>query len=162
MSILERLRDPALLDQMSLGEKLWGAVIVMIIGMVACLVALTAIMYAIKLMHLLFRDRKQVPAAAAAAAAPAGEEAAVRLPDPRAFAAGSVVVSSPCAGQVTALNARVGASVRAGDVLLLLRAFQSENELLAPEDGVVAELRVAQGDQVGDGQVLAVLRGEGA
>lgn len=152
MSILERLKDPALLEQMSLGEKLWGSVIVMFIGMVACLVALAAIMYAIKLMHHLFRERKQEEAPVAEAT-----ELSAAAPDPADFPAGSLVLSCPCEGTVRQLNAGVGASVRAGDVLLLLEAFQTVHEIVAPEDGVVREIRVAAGDRVGSGDVLVVL-----
>lgn len=155
MSILEQMKDPALLEQMGLGTKLWGSVTVMIIGMAACLVALTAIMYAIKLMHFIFREKKQseAPAAPEAAAAAAAAPAAVDL---SAFPAGSLVLSCPCEGTVRQLNAGVGASVRAGDVLLLLDAFNTVNEIVAPEDGVVREIRVSAGDRVSGGDALVV------
>ena len=152
MSILEQMKDPALLEQMGLGAKLWGSVTVMIIGMAACLVALTAIMYAIKLMHFIFREKKQ-------SEAPAAPEAAAAAPaavDLSAFPAGSLVLSCPCEGTVRQLNAGVGASVRAGDVLLLLDAFNTVNEIVAPEDGVVREIRVSAGDRVSGGDALVV------
>ena len=50
-----------------------------------------------------------------------------------------------------------GAAVSAGDVLIVLEAMKMEHELVAPADGTVAELRVAEGDQVDAGSPLAVI-----
>lgn len=148
MNILEQLRDPEILSTLSLGQKFWGAIVVTITGMVVCMVALTAILFAIKLMHAVFKE-KTVPAAEG----PAPESAP--LPE---FPAGSCGVLSPSAASVSALNAYEGASVREGDVLLLVRVGAAEYEIPAPCAGTVETLPVAVGDEVGENAVLAVIR----
>jgi propionyl-CoA carboxylase alpha chain len=49
--------------------------------------------------------------------------------------------------------------VSAGDVLVIIEAMKMEQEIVAPADGVVTEVRVAVGEQVETGAVLAVLDG---
>jgi len=151
LSILERLRDPSILETMTTGEKLWGAVIVAIIGMVVCMVALTAIMYAIKLMHALM-NRKSAAAEAPAAEKPAAPAALPVVPD------GKLGVLSPAEGTVSARNAAEGAAVREGDVLLLLNVGGSEYEIPAPADGIVSKIPVQPGDAVAVNALLAVLQ----
>lgn len=93
--------------------------------------------------------------APAAAAAPAPEVAA---PTPKAGgSAGSVKVNSPMPGKVLALKAKVGESIKHGDVILILEAMKMENEIVAPEDGVVASVNVSVGDMVEAGALLATL-----
>jgi acetyl/propionyl-CoA carboxylase alpha subunit len=41
--------------------------------------------------------------------------------------------------------------------LIVLEAMKMQHAVLAPGDGVVAEVRVKEGEQVAGGQVLAVL-----
>jgi biotin carboxyl carrier protein len=53
--------------------------------------------------------------------------------------------------------ASVGASVKKGDVLMVLEAMKMENDICAPEDGVVASIHVQNGASVGAGDVLATL-----
>jgi acetyl-CoA carboxylase carboxyltransferase component/pyruvate/2-oxoglutarate dehydrogenase complex dihydrolipoamide acyltransferase (E2) component len=50
-----------------------------------------------------------------------------------------------------------GKAVSAGDVLLTLEAMKMEMLIPAPREGLVREIRVKAGEQVGAGQVLAVL-----
>jgi len=50
--------------------------------------------------------------------------------------------------------------VRAGAALVVLEAMKMEHTVTAPADGALAELRVAPGDQVDTGQVLAVVTEE--
>ena len=152
MNILERLRDPVLLEQMSLGEKLGGALVVTVIGMLVCMVALTAIMYSIKLMHVIFRE-KEAPVGAAPEAPEAPEAPA--LPDIPADAA---AILSPAAGTVTALNAFAGAKVQEGDVLLLLEAGGASYEIPAPCAGTVVSLCVNAGDAVLTDSALVIFR----
>ena len=47
-----------------------------------------------------------------------------------------------------------GASVKAGDVLVILEAMKMENEIVAPQDGTVASINVNKGDTVNSGDVL--------
>ena len=149
MSIIEQLRDPEVLSTLSLGQRLWGAIVVTVIGMVVCMVALTAILYAIKLMHILLGE-KEVPAAD-------GPAPAAPLPE---FPAGRCGVLSPAAATVTLCNAYEGAAVRVGDVLLLVRVNGAEYEIPAPCAGTVEALSVSAGDEVSENSVLAVIREE--
>ena len=91
---------------------------------------------------------KAAPAAATAAPAPAPKAAGV---------AGSVVVSSPMPGKILNIKSSVGASVKRGEVILILEAMKMENEVVAPEDGTVASINVAAGDSVEAGDTLATL-----
>ncbi|WP_406073382.1 biotin carboxylase N-terminal domain-containing protein [Micromonospora sp. NBC_01638] len=79
-----------------------------------------------------------------------------RLPLPTAeVAAGSLL--APLPGAVTRVHVQVGQRVAAGDPLLTLEAMKLEHPVLAPTDGVVAELPVPAGGQVRTGAVLAVI-----
>ena len=83
------------------------------------------------------------PAAAAAPAAPAAPAAA-----------GAVEVKAPMPGNILDVKVAVGASVKAGDVLVILEAMKMENEIVAPQDGTVASVNVNKGDTVNSGDVL--------
>ncbi|MET8834479.1 biotin carboxylase N-terminal domain-containing protein [Micromonospora sp. NPDC004540] len=79
-----------------------------------------------------------------------------RFPLPTAqLAAGSLL--APLPGAVTRVHVEVGQRVTGGDLLLTLEAMKLEHPVLAPADGVVAELPVPAGDQVDTGAVLAVI-----
>ncbi|MEV6811513.1 biotin carboxylase N-terminal domain-containing protein [Micromonospora sp. NPDC051296] len=79
-----------------------------------------------------------------------------RFPLPTAeLAAGSLL--APLPGAVTRMHVVVGQRVAAGDPLLTLEAMKLEHPVLAPTDGVVAELPVPAGGQVETGVVLAVV-----
>lgn len=151
MSILERLRNPDLLAQMTMGEKLWGALVVTIIGMVVCMVALTAIMYSIKLMHLIFREKTEK---AKTPDVPEAPEKPV-LPTIPAEAA---AILSPAAGKVTMLNAFEGASVQENDLLLLLEVDGTAYEVTAPCAGTVLSLCVHENDSVLTDAALVIFR----
>ncbi|MEU5937577.1 biotin carboxylase N-terminal domain-containing protein [Micromonospora sp. NPDC047548] len=82
-----------------------------------------------------------------------------RFPPPTAeLAAGSLL--APLPGAVTRVHVEVGQRVGAGDLLLTLEAMKLEHPVLAPTDGVVAELPVPAGGQVDTGAVLAVVNPE--
>ncbi|MEU1889290.1 biotin carboxylase N-terminal domain-containing protein [Micromonospora sp. WMMD987] len=84
-----------------------------------------------------------------------------RFPLPRAaLAVGSLL--APLPGTVTRVHVGVGQRVAAGDLLLTLEAMKLEHPVLAPTDGVVADLPVPAGGQVETGAVLAVVDPEEA
>ena len=86
-------------------------------------------------------------AAPVAAAAPAAPKAATG-------AAGAVTVKAPMPGNILDVKVKTGASVKAGDVLVILEAMKMENEIVAPQDGTVASVNVNKGDTVNSGDVL--------
>ena len=69
-------------------------------------------------------------------------------------AAGDGAIIAPMPGKVTAVDVAAGDTVTKGQRLLTLEAMKMEHGLVAPFDGVVAELNTSQGAQV---QVDAVL-----
>ena len=105
------------------------------------------------------------PAAAAAPVAtpaPAAAPAPVATPKPAAApkksgAAGAISVKAPMPGNIIKVNAKVGDSVKKGDVLIVLEAMKMENDICAPEDGTVASIEVAQGATVETDAVLVTL-----
>lgn len=84
------------------------------------------------------------PAAAPKAAAPAGAQGAVK-------------VSAPMPGKILKVVAAAGASVKKGDVLVVLEAMKMENDIVAPQDGTVVSVNVSVGQSVEPGEVLATM-----
>ena len=152
MSILERLSDPSLLAQMGLGEKVAGALVTAVIGMLVCMAVLAIIMLAIRIMHALMSGSAPKTADGPSPEAAENPPAAPEIP------AGSYGISTPRTGAVKALNAAEGAVVREGDVLLLLESGGSIFEFPVPDAGTVSRLCVKEGDAVQAGQVLAILK----
>lgn len=96
------------------------------------------------------------PAAAPVKAqAPAPKKAAPKKA--ASNAAGSVNVSAPMPGKIISVKQSVGASVKKGEVILVLEAMKMENEIVAPQDGTIATINVAAGDAVEAGNVLATM-----
>lgn len=93
-----------------------------------------------------------VAAAPAAPKAPAAPAAAPKAAP--AAAAGAVSVKAPMPGNILDVKVAAGASVKAGDVLVILEAMKMENEIVAPQDGTVASVNVHKGDTVNSGDVL--------
>jgi acetyl-CoA carboxylase biotin carboxyl carrier protein len=69
----------------------------------------------------------------------------------------SVMVKSEITGKIWKVEATVGQSVSQDDQLVLIESMKMEIPVLAPANGVVRELRVAEGDDVKEGQVVAVI-----
>lgn len=97
-----------------------------------------------------------VAAPAAPVAAPAAPKAAPAAPK-ASGAAGAVSVKAPMPGNIMKVNCKVGASVKKGDVLIVLEAMKMENDICAPQDGVVASVEVAQGATVETDALLVTL-----
>ena len=93
---------------------------------------------------------------AAKKAAPAAPKAAPKAAAP-AGAAGGVVVSAPMPGKILGVKASAVQAVKRGDVLVILEAMKMENEIVAPQDGTVATINVANGDSVEAGATIATL-----
>lgn len=69
----------------------------------------------------------------------------------------SGAVTSLMPGKVVLLKVKTGDKVKAGDPLCVLEAMKMENEILAPKDGTVTQVRVEQGSIVNKGDVLMVI-----
>jgi urea carboxylase len=68
-----------------------------------------------------------------------------------------LAVTSPVTGSVWRVSCAEGQSVKAGDILVLVESMKMEIPVSAPADGIVAQLRAAEGRPVVFGQTLAVL-----
>lgn len=90
-----------------------------------------------------------VPAASAASSA---TQVAPKGPIPDS----AVVVKAPMPGKISAIKQENG-SVTRGSVILVLEAMKMQNDIPAPQDGTLTEVRVAVGDNVKTGDVLAVI-----
>lgn len=64
-------------------------------------------------------------------------------------------VASEVAGTVWKIEAPVGSRVEAEDTILLLECMKMEIPVYAPAAGTVASIRVAEGEAVAEGQIVA-------
>ena len=85
---------------------------------------------------------KAAPAAAPKAAAPA---------------AGAVKVTASVPGKVVKVAASVGQAVKAGDSVIILESMKMEIPVVAPQDGTIASIDVAEGASVENGDTLATM-----
>ena len=77
-------------------------------------------------------------------------------------AAGNGAIISPMPGKLIAVEVKQGETVTKGQKLLTLEAMKMEHSLVAPFDGIVAELNASEGAQVSEGTLLArIEKGEG-
>lgn len=81
----------------------------------------------------------------------AAERAAAARP------AGPAEVKSPMPGKVVRALVAVGSTVTAGQPVVVVEAMKMENELKAPRDGTVSELRAKDGQAILAGETLLVL-----
>ena len=98
-----------------------------------------------------------VAAAPAAPVAPKAAPAPAAAPKAAAGAAGAVAVKAPMPGNILDVKVAAGASVKAGDVLVILEAMKMENEIRTPIDGVVKEVYVNETDKVSVGDKMLVV-----
>ena len=69
-----------------------------------------------------------------------------------------IEIRSPLQAQIVQWHVQAGASVRAGELLLVVEAMKMEHEIRAEHDGVLGELFHADGDLVAEGEVLTTLK----
>ncbi len=88
-----------------------------------------------------------------------------RIDDPRSARSrrrhartdGPVALKASMPGRVVRLLVEKGAAVTANQGVLVVEAMKMQNEIKSPREGRVAELRVAAGDTVAAGDVLAII-----
>ena len=74
-----------------------------------------------------------------------------------AAGAGSVKVAASVPGKVLKIAASVGQAVKAGDNIVILESMKMEIPVVAPQDGTVASIDVAEGASVENGDTLATM-----
>jgi biotin carboxyl carrier protein len=67
-------------------------------------------------------------------------------------------LQAPMAGKIIQILVQPGDAVKVGDVLLILEAMKMEQQILAPQDGVVDRILCRENDQVSAGAELIVMR----
>nr|WP_325242715.1 biotin/lipoyl-containing protein [uncultured Oscillibacter sp.] len=93
-----------------------------------------------------------------AAPAPAAAPAAAAAAPAAAAPAGGEQVTSPMPGTILDIKVSQGASVKKGDVLMILEAMKMENEIMCPCDGKVASINTSKGAAVESGSLLCVIQ----
>jgi glutaconyl-CoA/methylmalonyl-CoA decarboxylase subunit gamma len=68
-----------------------------------------------------------------------------------------VSVTSPMQGQILKVLVTKGQAVKRGQVLCVLEAMKLENDIVAPQDGIVAEIKCAVGQKVDASALLFLL-----
>ena len=66
-------------------------------------------------------------------------------------------VNSEIAGSDWKIIAETGADMAADDVIVILESMKMEIPLVAPKAGKLAQLHIAEGDMVAEGQLIATL-----
>lgn len=70
-----------------------------------------------------------------------------------------IEVKSEITGTVWQVQAQTGATVEAGDVLVVIESMKMEIPVITEDAGVVKEILVKEKDPVSEGQVVAILEG---
>ena len=92
-----------------------------------------------------------VPAAAPVAIA--APKAAVKAP----AAGNGNPLTAPLPGTITSVNVKVGESVIAGQVVVILEAMKMQNNIEAEQSGTVTAINVNPGDSVMEGAVMLTI-----
>ncbi|WP_397471785.1 pyruvate carboxylase subunit B, partial [Rheinheimera sp.] len=67
---------------------------------------------------------------------------------------GNSTLNAPLAGNIWKIVTKTGATVKRGDIVIIMEAMKMETEVRAVSDGIVANIHVAAGDTVSTGDVL--------
>jgi biotin carboxyl carrier protein len=70
---------------------------------------------------------------------------------------GAAEIVSTMPGKIVRVLVEVGATVAAGDGVIVVEAMKMQNEMKAPKAGVVVSINAAEGATVSAGDVLAVI-----
>jgi glutaconyl-CoA/methylmalonyl-CoA decarboxylase subunit gamma len=108
-----------------------------------------------------------VPAQAAVSAPPAAVDAPAPAVSAPAAAfhpvpssgckVGSSAIRAPMPGTVLDIQVSVGQAVKKNEVLLILEAMKMENEIVSPQEGVIAGIHTSKGSSVNAGDLLISL-----
>ena len=71
----------------------------------------------------------------------------------------AIAVRSEISGSVWKILRSAGDAVVEEEPIMILESMKMEIPVMAPEDGVIATVDVAEGDAVAEGQVVATLGG---
>lgn len=95
----------------------------------------------------------------AAGAAPAAAPVQAAAPAAAAtVAAGATSVTAPMPGNILDIKVKVGDTVDANTVVIMLEAMKMENEIMAPADGKVVSVNATKGASVNSGDVIVAIQ----
>lgn len=95
-----------------------------------------------------------------------GREHQVTIIDPKRLrgggsaggdASGKAEIRAAMPGKVVRIIRAVGEAVIKGDAVMVVEAMKMQNEMKSPKDGIVSQIKAAEGDTVGAGDVLVVI-----
>lgn len=66
-------------------------------------------------------------------------------------------VKSEIAGRIWKVLAGVGQTVAEDEQFIIIESMKMEIPVLAPKKGVIRELRVSEGDEISEGEILAIV-----
>ncbi|MGQ9517790.1 MAG: biotin/lipoyl-containing protein [Anaerolineae bacterium] len=72
--------------------------------------------------------------------------------------AGELILRPPIPGLIVSVPVEAGQLVEKGDTLVIFEAMKMQNEIRAPRDGLVREVRVRPGMQVTQDDVLMIVK----
>ena len=96
-----------------------------------------------------------------------GNSFEIRLTDPKRLrgtnaesghAGGAAEIKTAMPGKLVRILVEQGAEVKKGDGILVVEAMKMQNEMKSPKDGIVEEIRFAEGATVNAGDVLAIIK----
>ncbi len=70
---------------------------------------------------------------------------------------GSAEVTAPMAGNITAINVKVGDTVNSGDKIAEMEAMKMITPLTALSSGKVTEIKVSVGENINQGAIIAII-----
>ncbi len=68
------------------------------------------------------------------------------------------IIKCPLPGKVLAIKVSLNSKVSRGDVLIILESMKMENEIIAPRDGIISDLKVTVGDSLNINDILLTLK----
>lgn len=96
--------------------------------------------------------RLNVPAASAK-----GPAVSSQAPESTAPSTGSAQVLAPLPGLIVNILVKVGDQVKAGQKIMVMEAMKMENDINSGINGTVKTLNVKAGDNISEGDILAVI-----
>ena len=70
---------------------------------------------------------------------------------------GAAEIKTAMPGKVVRILTKVGAEIKQGEGVIIVEAMKMQNEMKSPKDGIVKEIRIAEGATVNAGDILAVI-----
>ncbi|MBW1725647.1 MAG: acetyl-CoA carboxylase biotin carboxyl carrier protein subunit [Deltaproteobacteria bacterium] len=66
-------------------------------------------------------------------------------------------IVAPLAGKVFQLKIKSGDTVEADEEILVVEAMKMETPVFVPCDGIIREVRIKEGDEVAENDILAII-----